>query len=103
VRANPANYSYYIGSGGYGTLERNLDDDNRMDEDDVAPHRSTMTTAPEANTIAIALLPIPLTDDTAILPIKKTSLSNSRDSKSSKVLHRHFWKTGSSSGLLSFL
>jgi hypothetical protein len=31
-------------------------------EIDIAPHRSTMTTAPEANTIAIA----PLTDDTSM-------------------------------------
>jgi hypothetical protein len=34
LRGNTANDSYYTSSGGYATLGRNLDDDNRMDEDD---------------------------------------------------------------------
>jgi hypothetical protein len=53
ARDNTANDSYYTSSGGYGTLgDIDLQDDHRMDEDDIAPHRSTMTTTPEANTIA---------------------------------------------------
>jgi hypothetical protein len=52
-----SNDSYYTGSGGYGTLGKNLNDDNRVDKDDprdnFAPHRSTMMTASEANNDAI--------------------------------------------------
>jgi hypothetical protein len=58
ARGNTANNSYYTSSGGYGTLGRHLQDDNRINED-IASHRSTMTTAPEANTIATVLLPRP--------------------------------------------
>jgi hypothetical protein len=41
ARGNTANDSYYTSSGGYGTLRRHLNDDNRMDEDDLRDrHRS---------------------------------------------------------------
>jgi hypothetical protein len=65
ARGNTANDSYYTSSGGYGTttlvavVRMIIEWTKTILEIDIAPHRSTMTTAPEVNTIATALLPRP--------------------------------------------
>jgi hypothetical protein len=73
LAANTANDGYYTGSGGCGTLGRNLNDDNRMNED--VP-RDQPRSAPldddgrsrRSEYHSHCATTAPLTDDTAILP-----------------------------------
>jgi hypothetical protein len=63
---------YYTGSGGYGTLGKSLNDDNRMDEDDLRDqyHPSSLGDDDRSRSeyYSHCATTAPLTDDSAKLP-----------------------------------
>jgi hypothetical protein len=71
TRGNTASDSYHTGSGGYGTLGKSLNDDNRMDEDDprdqYRPSSLDDDDRPRSEYYSHCATTAPLTDDSAIL------------------------------------